>query len=42
VADTLGFVPLPPPYWLYLTIMQLGYAMLTQVVKTWFMRKFGE
>ena len=41
-AATLGFVPLPPRYWLYLTIMMLGYALLTQVVKTWFIRKFGD
>ena len=42
LADTLGFVPLPPMYWLYLALMLLGYALLTQVVKTWFIRRFGE
>ena len=42
LANTLGFVPLPPLYWLLLAIMLLGYAILTQVVKTWFMRRFGE
>jgi len=42
LANTLGFVPLPPLYWLFLAIMLLGYAMLTQVVKTWFIRRFGE
>ncbi len=42
VADTLGFVALPPLYWLYLAIMLLGYAILTQLVKTWFNRRFGE
>jgi Mg2+-importing ATPase len=42
LANTLGFVPLPPLYWLYLAIMLLGYAILTQVVKTWFIRRFGE
>jgi Mg2+-importing ATPase len=42
LANTLGFVPLPPRYWLYLAIMLLGYAILTQVVKTWFIRRFGE
>jgi len=42
LASTLGFVPLPPLYWLYLTIMMLGYAVLTQLVKAWFVRKFGE
>jgi Mg2+-importing ATPase len=42
LADTLGLVPLPPLYWMYLAIMLLGYAILTQLVKTWFIRKFGE
>src|SRR5471030_333380 len=42
LAGTLGFVPLPPRYWLFLAIMMLGYALLTQVVKTWFIRRFGE
>jgi Mg2+-importing ATPase len=42
LANTLGFVPLPPRYWLYLAFMLLGYAILTQVVKTWFIRRFDE
>jgi Mg2+-importing ATPase len=42
LASTLGFVPLPPMYWLFLTAMLLCYAVLTQVVKTWFIRRFGE
>jgi Mg2+-importing ATPase len=42
LAKTLGFVSLPPMYWLFLAIMLLGYAILTQVVKTWFIRRFGE
>ena len=42
LANTLGFVPLPPLYWLLLAIMLLGYAILTQVVKTCFIRRFGE
>ena len=42
LAGALGFVPLPPLYWLYLTLMLLAYALLTQLVKTWFVRKFGE
>jgi len=42
LAGALGFVPLPPLYWLYLALMLLGYALLTQVVKSWFVRKFGE
>jgi Mg2+-importing ATPase len=42
LAKTLGFVSLPPRYWLFLTGMMLGYAVLTQLVKTWFMKRFGE
>ncbi|HPS03577.1 MAG TPA: cation transporting ATPase C-terminal domain-containing protein, partial [Candidatus Sumerlaeota bacterium] len=42
LADTLGFVPLPPRYWLFLAFMMLGYGILTQIVKTWFVRRFGE
>ena len=42
LAGALGFVPLPPMYWLYLAIMMLGYALLTQVVKIWFAGRFGE
>ena len=42
LADTLGFVPLPPLYWLLLAIMLVGYVILTQVVKTWFIHRFGE
>jgi len=42
LARTLGFVPLPAMYWLYLAAMLLGYALLTQLVKTWFNRRFGE
>jgi hypothetical protein len=34
LANRLGFVSLPPMYRLFLAIMRLGYAMLTQVVKT--------
>ena len=34
--------PLPPLYWLLLAIMLLGYVILTQVVKTWFIRRFGD
>jgi Mg2+-importing ATPase len=42
LANTLGFVPLPPLYWLLLLLMLLGYAILTQIVKVWFIRRFGE
>jgi Mg2+-importing ATPase len=42
LANTLGFVPLPPLYWLLLAIMLPCYVILTQVVKTWFYRRYGE
>lgn len=42
LAQTLGFVPLPPLYWLLLAIIMIGYIFLTQLVKTWFIRKFGD
>jgi len=42
LATTLGFVPLPPLYWGLLAVMLTCYMALTQVVKVWFFRKFGE
>ena len=42
LASTLGFTPLPPLYWLFLAGMLLAYVLLTQVVKVWFVRRFGE
>ncbi len=41
-ANMLGFIPLPILYWFYLAIMMLGYAILTQIVKAWFIRRYGE
>ena len=40
LASTLGFVNLPPLYWLLLAAMLLCYIILTQLVKTWFIRKY--
>jgi len=42
IADTLGFTQLPPNYWLYLGGMLIAYIFLTQIVKTWFYKKFGD
>jgi P-type Mg2+ transporter len=42
LAGTLGFVPLPPLYWLLLAGILAGYVILTQAVKSWFFRRFGE
>jgi len=41
LAGTLGFVALPALYWVLLAIMLVCYVGLTQVVKAWFVRKFG-
>src|SRR5450755_3359813 len=42
LANTLGFVPLPPLFWLYLALMLVCYVVLTQLIKSWFYRRFGE
>jgi Mg2+-importing ATPase len=39
-ADALGFVALPPLYWPLVGLMLLGYVVLTQLVKTWFVRRY--
>jgi Mg2+-importing ATPase len=39
LAATLGFVPLPPLYWLLLLVTLLCYVGLTQLIKTWLIRK---
>lgn len=42
LAGALGLVALPPLYWLLLLVMLVCYVLLTQVIKTWFVRRFGE
>jgi Mg2+-importing ATPase len=42
LAGILGFVPLPPLYWLLLFAMLVVYVLLTQMIKTWFYQKFGD
>jgi Mg2+-importing ATPase len=41
-AGPLGFVRLPAAYWPILAGMLAGYVVLTQIVKAWFVRRFGE
>lgn len=41
LASILGLVPLPGLYWLLLAGTLLAYMTLTQVVKTWFVRRFA-
>ncbi|MGD0613240.1 MAG: magnesium-translocating P-type ATPase [Anaerolineales bacterium] len=42
LARTLGFVALPHLYWLLLAGLLVCYVILTQLVKTWFYRKYGD
>jgi P-type Mg2+ transporter len=42
LASVLGFTKLPPTYWLFLLAMLVSYVALTQVVKVWFVRRFGD
>ena len=39
LASALGFVPLPPLFWLLLLVTLLCYVGLTQVIKMWLIRK---
>jgi Mg2+-importing ATPase len=41
LAGALGFVPLPRLYWPIVAGFLLGYATLTTLVKTWFIRRWG-
>jgi Mg2+-importing ATPase len=41
LASFLGFVPLPPTYWIALSLILPNYVILTHVVKTCFIRRFG-
>ena len=41
LGQSLGFVPLPPAYWAAIAVMLAAYAMLTHLVKTWFIRRWG-
>jgi Mg2+-importing ATPase len=41
LAGALGLVRLPALYWPLLAAMLVAYIVLTQIVKTWFNRRFG-
>jgi len=41
LGHTLGLVALPGSYFLWLAAILLTYAVLTQIVKGWYIRKFG-
>jgi Mg2+-importing ATPase len=40
-AIALGFTPLPTGYWFALTVILVAYLTLTQLVKSWLIKKFG-
>jgi len=42
IAGYLGFVKLPTMFWLYLAVILVCYVVLTQFVKTWFIKRFGD
>ena len=41
LADSLGFVALPPVFWAYILLFVAIYFVLTQLVKRWFIRRYG-
>jgi Mg2+-importing ATPase len=41
IGATLGFVPLPPLYWPAVIAIIGCYALLTQLTKSWFVRRWG-
>ena len=41
VGTTLGFTPLPWLYWPLVATMLIAYAILTHLVKAWFVRRWG-
>ena len=41
VARYLGFVPLPPVFFIWLAVFLGAYSILTHSVKMWFARRFG-
>lgn len=38
----VGMVPLPPSYFPWLVLILGGYCVLTQIIKVWYIRKFGK
>jgi Mg2+-importing ATPase len=41
IASALGFTPLPLVYFAWLSAILLGYCLLAQLVKTWYVRRYG-
>jgi Mg2+-importing ATPase len=41
LASSLGFVPLPAIYWLWITGFLILYGIITHFIKIWFFKKYG-
>lgn len=41
LAATLGLVPLPASFWIWMVMFLLAYGVLAHLVKRWFFAKFG-
>jgi hypothetical protein len=41
LGGLLGFLALPPAYWIALFLLLMCYVVLTHFVKTWFIRRIG-
>jgi Mg2+-importing ATPase len=41
IGEALAMVPLPRLYFAWLVAILLGYCLLTQLVKSWYVRRFG-
>ncbi|MGA2793126.1 MAG: magnesium-translocating P-type ATPase, partial [Roseiarcus sp.] len=41
LGDALKFTPVPPLYWAFIATFLASYAVLTHLVKTWFVRRWG-
>lgn len=41
LAATLGFVPLPLVFWVWIAAFLVSYSVITHLMKTWFNKKFG-
>jgi Mg2+-importing ATPase len=41
IGSSLGMVPLPGVYFAWLAAIIAGYCILTQLIKSWFVRRYG-
>ena len=41
LGAAIGMTPLPAAYFPWLVAILTGYCVLTQIVKQWFVRKYG-